>query len=147
MKTPLRVLLEQAAYDLQKYSYPDIALAKEHLCDIISGTHGINIAHDTIEKIEIDEFDFEAQVYIEVSPYGALPRSSRSISTFETISFPAAIIDAADPVKQAKIIGLQRKIGEATAARARMVRDLKTLDDEIVDLEAALYNTNYPDYN
>lgn len=143
MKTPLRVLLEQAASDLQKYSHPDIALAKEHLCEIISSTHGINIAHDTIEQI-----DFEDDlVSIKVSPYGALPRSSRSLSRSETISIPVSIVDAIDPIKQSKIIGIQRQISEALVIKERVIRDLKKLDDEIVDLEAALQNINYPDYN
>lgn len=146
-KTYQRILLESAAHDLQRYRYPDIANAVICLRDIILLTHRIDIEQDSIENIEIDEISVDPQVRVSIAPYAALPRSSRSISTNEEIVFPLSIVDSLNPSRQAKIFGLQRRIEETLASRSQLIGDLEKLDSGLVDLEAELYNINYPDYN
>ena len=140
MKSPLRVLLEQAAHDLEKYSFPDIENAEDALRQVILGAENFDIEDGWLLSIEEVNDVFYVKVVRHRGGY-------RNYEAADEIGIPSWIIDADDPVKTAKIYGLKRQIQERIDRRERIHDTLKILDDEIVDLEGSLYNLENPGYH
>jgi hypothetical protein len=121
----LRELLEKAEHDISTYKHPNITEVKQRLDELLLASGQGSIEHDTIEELTVDEDG----VTIETSWFACGHRDTG------TLFLPPSVIDAEDPIKAAKIFGLDEKIEKIT-------RDLSDAESKVTMYSARLTKLN-----
>jgi hypothetical protein len=124
----LRDLLEKAERDINTFKHPNVDEAQLWLHNILvaAGLPGINL--DSLDHLYIGDED----VCVTTS------WSVRSCADSDTYRFPTFIIDAADPIKAARVWGLEAKLEDMRDQLNSLVAQVETRKARIAELEAEL---------
>lgn len=123
-----RQLFDDACSQISTYKHPDIDEAQKMLHEILMAAGLGGIQHDCIERL--DEYD--GTIYIDTS------WSARNCAQTSSYRFPSRIIDSEDPLRAAKIWGLNKKIDDATIERNRYMSLVASYEKQIAEHKAAL---------
>lgn len=123
-----RELIDAAISEVAMHRHPNIGEAQDLLHDILQAAGLGGIAYANINSISEDT------TYIHVS----VSWSARSCEQEETRSFPSAVLYADDPVKAAKIWGLNQRVAEAIIKRNEYAKYMALCDAEIRRYETEL---------
>lgn len=105
MATRLRELLEQAESDIDTYRYPSIDDTQEALNQVLDAAGLRNTGSDRVTRLvvgrEVVQFTTEYSV--------------RCCAQSDDFELPIHIVDAEDPIRAAKVWGIEKGVREAEA--------------------------------
>ena len=123
----LRELINDAIHQINIYKHPNIDEAQKALSKILDAAGLGSIEHDQIENLSIINDD---TLFIETS------WSTRGCAQTGSYQLPLNIIDVENPVKAAKIWGLNRQINENQSELSSLNSRIKWyLNSELQTLE------------
>ena len=119
---------DNACHQINTYKHPSIGEFKEKLSSILEAADIGGITHDCLESLDEDD----DTIYIETT------WSARGCNQSSSYQLPSFIIDAEDPLKAAKIWGLEKKIGETTHRLNAAKRDVESQQSQLEALTKSL---------
>jgi hypothetical protein len=123
-----REIFEAAVSQFNTYKHANIDEAEALLNSILEAAGLGSLTHETIESID----EFSGNIYIETS------YSCRGCADTSSYKFPSSILDAADPIKAARIWGLKEKITAESIERDRYISYTMSCNARLEKLEAEL---------
>lgn len=123
-----REIIDEAISQLATYRHPNTEEAEKLLSDILKAAGLGSLEHEHVDDISI----YGGSVHIETS------WSARGCGQNSSYSFPVSLLDAEDPLKAAKIWGLNEKISETESERDRYASYVASHNERIAKYKAEL---------
>ena len=128
----LRELIDDATHQLNTFKHPSIDEARERLSELLEAADLGSIKHDHLESIEERDND----LLIETS------WSTRGCESTSSFRIPLIWLDAEDPIKVAKIWGINKKINEQQLELELHEGQAEMCRKEIIQLKSKLASIN-----
>jgi hypothetical protein len=134
MTTNYRQLLEDAESQLDTYKHPDIDEFQEKFSELLEAAEAGSLKHDRVESIRVRDSWGTKMIEIRTS------WSARNCAQTSEYSLPYSVIEAPDPLKAAKIWGLEKKIAEANAEASKYRGYVQSYEKTVAELTLKLEN-------
>lgn len=128
METNLRKLFDDARQQIDTYKHPDISEFKDEMSKVLEAAGLGSLKHEYIENIT------EYKDWIEIDTSW----SARGCAQTSTYKLPSAIIDAEDPIREAKLYGVNKRLSDAQAEHRRYQSYVESYAAQIAKLQAEL---------
>lgn len=128
METNLRKLLNEAQHQINTYKHPDIDDFQAAMSEVLEAAGIGSLKHDCIEGIS----EYNGRIEIETS------WSARGCAQTSTYSIPSAVIDSENPLREAKLYGVTKRLSEARAELSKYQSYVNAYSAKVAELQAEL---------
>lgn len=130
MTKTLRELIVKAEEDIDTYKYPDVSETQSRLSQILEAAGLGGIEHNELTYLGFRD----GRLHIDTT------YSSRGCTDSESFDIPEKIIDAEDPVREARIWGAEKRLKKAEVDLARAKRDVTYAETKLKEAHTALHS-------
>lgn len=128
MTTALRKLLDEAESQLNTYKHPDIDDFKVEMSKVLEAGGLGSLMRDCVERIS----EYNGRIEIDTS------WSARGCAQTSTYHLPSSIVDSEDPIREAKLYGVNKRLGEAKAELSKYQSYVNDYAAKVAALQAEL---------